>query len=431
MTMLMKAGFIIRCRLLSIIVVALAALGTAAAQNAITDWNNIAITTALAASQVTAPGSNAPGGSIIYLAYVHLAMYDAVNAIDHRFESYGPDTSAPAGASKEAAAVEAAYRILLHLFPDQMASLTTQYNAALAVVPNGTSKTDGIQVGQAAATSIIALRTGDGRGASVPYTWPSVPTPGVWIPTPPAFAAPAMPWASKMVPFTMSNPSEFRPERPPALSSTEWADDYNQVKALGAINSTVRTPEQTEVGLFWTDHTGRQYSRSFRALAVARGLDITDTARLFAVLYAGGADALIGCWDAKLLYSFWRPVTAIRNGDIDGNPNTVPDPSWTPLGTTPNHPEYPSAHGCVTGSIATNLKKFFGTPHVTLVVTSPVTNTTHTFTNTNDLEQEVEDARIYAGIHYHHSVVQGVVLGRKVSDQLSGSFFQPLSKHSK
>jgi hypothetical protein len=420
-----------RGRLLSVIVAALAVLGTAAAQNAVTDWNNIAITTALAASQVTAPGSNAPGGSIIYLTYVHLAIYDAVNAIDHRFESYGPDIPAAAGASKEAATIEAAYRMLLYLFPDQTATLTTQYNAALAVIANGTPKTNGIQVGQAAATSIIALRTGDGRGASVPYTWPSVPTPGVWIPTPPAFTAPAMPWVSKMVPFTMSNPSQFRPEPPPALTSTEWADDYNQVKALGAINSIVRTPEQTEIGLFWTDHTGRQYSRAFRALVVARGLDITDSAHLLAVLYTAGADALIGCWDAKFHYSFWRPVTAIRNGDIDGNPDTVPDPLWTPLGTTPSHPEYPSAHGCVTGSIATALKKFFGSPHVTLVITSPITNTTHTFTSTNDLEREVEDARIYAGIHYHHSVVQGVVLGKKVSDQLSGNFFQPLSKNSK
>jgi len=240
-----------------------------------------------------------------------------------------------------------------------------------------------------------------------------------------------MVWASKMVPFTMSSASQFRPEPPPALTSTVWADDYNQVKALGAINSTVRTPEQTETGLFWTDHTGRQYARAFRALVVARGLDITDSAHLLAVIYTSGADALIGCWDAKYYYSFWRPVTAIRNGDIDGNSNTVADLSWTSLGTTPNHQEYPSAHGCLTGSVATALKKFFGTPHVTLVVTSPVTNSTHTFTNINDLVEEVEAARIYAGIHYHHSVVQGVDLGRKVADQLAGGYFQPLSHNSK
>jgi hypothetical protein len=422
---------IMRSRMLSIGFAILAAWGTARGQNAVTDWNNIAITTALAASQVTAPGSSSQPGSVLYLAYVHLAIYDAVNAIDHRFQSYGPDISAPMDASQDAAVIEAAYRMLLYLFPDKAATLTTQYNAALAVVANGTPKTDGMQAGLAAANSIIALRTGDGRGASVPYTWPSVPTPGVWIPTPPAFAAPALPWLSKVVPFTMSSPSEFRPDPPYSLTSTEWADDYNQVKALGAVNSTVRTPEQTEIALFWTDHAGSQYSRAFRALAVARNLDISDTARLFATLYTTGADAFIGCWDAKYHYSFWRPVTAIRNGDIDGNPDTIPDPSWTPLLATPNHPEYPSAHGCVTGSYATALKNFFGTPNVTVVVTSAVTHTTHTFTSTKDWEQELEYARIYAGFHYHNSVVQGTVLGKKVSDKVARDYFQPLSKNSK
>lgn len=418
-----------RYRVLSIIFAGLAALGTISGQNPVTDWNNTAITAALAASQVTAPGSSSQPGSILYLAYVHLAMYDAVNAIDHRFQSYGPDISAPADASREAAVIEAAYRMLVQLFPDQASILTTQYDAALAVIPNGAPKTDGMLAGLTAANSIIALRTGDGRGATVPYTWPSVPTPGVWIPTPPAFAAPALPWLGKMIPFTMNSPSEFRPDPPYALTSTEWAEDYNQVKALGAVNSVVRTPEQTEIALFWTDHVGSQYGRAFRALAVARNLDVSDTARLFATLYTSGADAAIGCWDAKYHYSFWRPVTAILNGGIDGNRRTIPDPSWNPLLSTPNHPEYPSAHGCVTGSYATALKNFFRTPNVTLVVTSAVTNTTHTFTNTKDWEKEVEYARIYAGFHYHNSVVQGAVLGKKVSDKVARDYFQPLSKH--
>jgi len=420
-----------RDRLLSIILICVAALGTARGQNAVTDWNNIAITSALAANQGTAPGSNAQAGSILYLAYVHLAIYDAVNAIDHRFQSYGPDISAPANASKEAAAIEAAYRMLVYLFPDLTSGLTTQYNSALLVVPNGAAKTDGMQAGQAAANLIIALRTGDGRGASVPYTWPAAPTAGIWIPTPPAFAAPAIPWLSKVDPLTMSSPSEFRPDPPFALMSTEWADDYNQVKVLGAVSSTVRTAEQTEIGLFWTEHIGTQYSRAFRALAVARNLDISDSARLFATLYTSGADAIIGCWDAKYHYSFWRPVTAIPNGGIDGNPDTIADPLWMPLLATPNHPEYPSGHSVQTGAYANVLKNFFGTPNVTLVVTSTVTGTTHTFTSTKDLEQEVQYARIYAGFHYHNSVVQGVVLGKKVSDKVLRDFFQPLKKHSK
>jgi hypothetical protein len=400
----------------------------ASAQNPVTDWNYIAITSALAANQATAPGSNTQAGSILYLAYVHLAIYDAVNAIDHRFQSYGSDVPGSADASKEAAAVEAAYRMLVYLFPDLVGTLTTQYSASLAVIPDTAAKTSGMQIGQSAATLIIGLRTGDGRGAAVPYSFPSVPTPGVWIKTPPAFAAPAIPWLSKVVPFTMNSPSQFRPDPPFSLTSEEWAHDYNQVKALGAVNSTVRTPSQTEIGLFWTDSVGPQYSRAFRALAIGRNLDISDTARLFATLFTTGADALIGCWDAKYHYSFWRPVTAIPNGDIDGNPDTTKDPSWTPLLATPNHPEYPSAHSCQTGSYAAVLKDFFGTSKVTMVVNSTVTNTTHTFTNTKDWEKEVEFARIYAGFHYHNSVVQGVTLGKKVSDQVSRDFFQPLSK---
>ncbi len=415
-------------RMLCLLFTGVAALGTMRGQNAVIDWNNTAITAALAASQATAPGSNSQPGSMLYLAYVHLAVYDAVNAIDHRFQSYGPDISAAPDASKEAAAIEAAYRMLLYLFPDLSSSLAAQYNADLSMIADGASKTAGMQAGLAAANSIIALRTGDGRGANVPYTWPAAPAPGVWIPTPPANAAPALPWLSKVVPFTMQSPSQFRSEPPYSLTSTDWADDYNQVKDLGAVNSTVRTPDQTQIGLFWTDHVGLQYSRAFRALAMAYNLDISDTARLFAALYTAGADALIGCWDAKYYYSFWRPVTAIRNGGIDGNPDTVADPSWQPLLATPNHPEYPSAHSCVTGSVSNTLKNFFGTPNVTVMISSSVTHTTRTFTRIHEWQSDVENARIYAGFHYHHSVVEGVTLGKKVSDQLTNNYFQPLPK---
>jgi hypothetical protein len=396
----------------------------AAAQNPVTDWNNIGITAALAANQTTAPGSSAQAGSFVYMAYVHLAIYDAVNAIDQRHQPYGPELSAPPHASKEAATIAAAYYTLTHYFPDQAATLLTNYNAALAAIPDGSPKTEGIAIGQAAANLIIALRAGDGRGATFSYTWPAVPTPGVWIPTPPAFAAPATPWLSAMTPFTMHSASQFRPEPPPALTSSQWADDYNLTKTLGAVNSTVRTPEQTEIGLFWTDHSGLQYGRALRALAISRDLDISNAARLFATVYVSAADAAIGCWDGKYHYSFWRPVTAIRNGDIDGNSDTVPDSGWTPLGTTPNHPEYPAAHGCVTSSIANALKDFFKTSKVTLVVTSSVTNTTHTFLDTKDWVTEVEYARIYAGFHYQHSVVEGALLGRKVAEEVSKNFFQ-------
>jgi len=289
-----------------------------------------------------------------------------------------------------------------------------------------------VQVGKAAANSITSLRAGDGRGANVPYSFPSVPTAGVWIPTPPAHLLPQTPWVGQMVPFTMTSASQFFPdEPPPALTSTEWADDYNQVKTLGAVNSTVRTPQQTEIGLFWTEPTSKQYARAFRALALGRALNTSDTARLFAMVWTAVADSFIGCWNAKYQFSFWRPVTAIQNAGLAGNPATVPDPTWMSLGTTPNHPEYPSAHGCLTGAVAEILKGYFGTPNVSFTVSSTFFNPAHvhTFDSTKDLEQEVGNARIYAGFHYHHSVVQGFVLGHHVAQQVLVNFFQPVASH--
>ena len=421
---------VLPARTISAAVLSLAFVGAAAAQNPAIQWDEIAVTAGLNANQTLSPGSSAAGTLAIYLAYAHLAMFNAVNAVDHRFHSYGPEIAAPPGASPEAATIAAAYYTLLNYLPDQAPYLGAQYSASLAAIPDGSAKSSGIQVGQDAANTIISLRANDGLGAAVPYSYPSVPTAGIWIPTPPDFSGPRTPWAAQMTPFTMSGPSQFLPDEPPPdLSSTQWADDYNQVKTLGALNSSIRTAQQSEIGLFWIENTSRQYARAFRALAIARNLNLSDSSRFFAILFTSFSDAIIGCWNAKYHFSFWRPVTAIQNGAIDGNPDTVPDPSWKPLGiTTPNHPEYPAAHGCITGSVANALKGLFGTPNVALTVSSTVTNTTHTFTSVDDLEKEVEMARIYAGFHYHHSLVQGFVLGHHVANQVVGNFFQPLSK---
>jgi hypothetical protein len=408
----------------------------ATAQNAVTDWNNIAITQAKLS---TAPGSATPGGTGVYVAYVELAVYNAVNAINGGFEPYKYTVTAPAGASADAAAIEAAYRMLRYLLPDrdmpaagaQYGPLTQQYNTSLSAIPDGQAKTDGKSVGLDSANKLIQLRANDHRGGPrVPaYTFPGSVVPGVWIPTPPAFAQPQIPWLSQMQPFTFDDPGQFFPdEAPPDLSSQTWADDYNQVKALGAATNSTRTPKQTEIGLFWTDHTSTQYGRTLRELAAGQNLSLSDTSRLFAMAYAAHADALIGCWNAKYYFSFWRPVTAIRNGDLDGNPDTVADPSWTPLAATPGHPEYPSAHGCITGALADVLKAYFGTPHVTINVYSAITGTTspHTFKDVRDWQNEVEFARIYAGFHYHHSLVQASVLGHKVARNLIENYFRPV-----
>jgi hypothetical protein len=396
---------------------------TAAAQNAVTDWNAIAIANARAS---TAPGAATPGGTNLYVEYVELAVYNAVVSIQGGYQPYKYDLIAPLGASPDAAAIEAAYRMLVHLLPDRFGPLTTAYAASLATIPDGAAKLDGQSVGLASANSLIASRAGDGLGVPWPYSFPSSPVPGVWILTPGA-AAPATPWVGQMRPFTFDDPSEYMPdEPPPALSSQTWADDYNQVKALGAVNSTVRTPAQTEIGLFWTEHPGAQYGAVLRLLALQENLTLLESARLMAMTYSSMADSYIGCFNAKYHFSFWRPVTAIRNGDIDGNPQTVADPTWTPLGTTPGHPEYPAAHGCVTGGFAAALQAYFGTPRIQLSVSSSVTGTTHHFTSVQDLQKEVEYARIYAGFHYHHSVVQGLALGHKVAHNVAMNYFQPV-----
>jgi len=390
----------------------------ASAQNVVVQWDAIASTTII---------SNAKEASVasgVWLAYVHLAVFDAVNAIDHRYHPYLFTANPPAGANRDAAAVAAAHRVLVAYFPAQQSALDTQYTASIAAISDSPANISaGVALGEASAQTLITARANDGLLANVPYTPPTGP--GFWQPTPPAFGPPLTPWLGQMVPFTMTSPSQFFPdEGPDALDSQQWIDDYNQVKTLGAINSTVRTPEQTEIGLFWTEHTGKQYARAFQNLATQQGLGTLDTARLMAMLWAGYADAGIGCWNAKFSFSFWRPVTAIQAGG--GNRALVADPTWLPLANTPSHPEYPAAHGCATGAVSTILAGYFGSPKVTFSVDSKVTNTTHTFTSTAALMNQVEKARIYAGFHYHHSVIEGKVLGTKVAHQLLEHYFTPV-----
>jgi PAP2 superfamily len=214
-------------------------------------------------------------------------------------------------------------------------------------------------------------------------------------------------------------------EPPPALSSQEWVADFNLTKAYGALNSTVRTASQTEIGRFWADHTGAQYSRAFRNLVATQHLGTADAARLGAMQYVALADSLTACFDAKYHFAFWRPYTAIHDADTDGNPDTVADPNWVPLDPTPGHPEYPAAHGCATEALMDTLTAFFGTNQVPYTVTSNVTATTHNFSSFRDVVREVDAARIYGGMHYHHSVVQGNVLGRKVAHHILKNYFLP------
>ena len=391
------------------------------AQNVVTEWN------ANASATIVANGGKASTASGVWFAYTSIAVYDAVNAIHHRFRPFYYESSAPGGASDEAAAIAAAHRILVTYFPAQQAALDARFSASSAnITAAPAAKAAGITVGEAAAEALIAARANDGLEASVVYTPGSGP--GVWQPTPPKFLPALTPWLGQMRPFTMTRASQFLPEGPTSLESQEWIDDYNEVRSLGDLHSIVRTPEQSEIGLFWTEHTGRQYARAFGYLAANYKLDVVDSARMMAMLWTGYADSVIGCFNAKYTYNFWRPVTAIRAGG--GNADLSADPDWTPLGVTPNHPEYPAAHGCVTGTVSSLIRHYFGTRKVHIVVDSLAFADgvhTHTFDDTKDLFDEVFWARIYAGFHYRHSLDDGGELGKQISRQLFGKYFRPVN----
>lgn len=392
----------------------------AQAPNKIVEWNNVGSVAAATAGRGPA--------TFIDLTYMHIAMYDAVAVIDGRYETFGSRPNLPGPASRDAAAVSAAYHVLRVLYPAQQASLQASYLQSLAPIPDGVEKIAGIEVGADAAAQFIALRAGDGRNAPVVYT-PGT-GPGAWVPTPPAFVPGLQPWIAQMQPFALSSPSQLRADGPPRLDSPEYAEEYNEVKRLGSANSTERTPEQTEAGRFYVEGAAGQSARAFRRLAIAQNLDVSDTARLFAMIYVSISDSLITTWDSKYYYGFWRPVTAIRGGDTDGNPQTEADPNWTPLATTPGFPEYVSAHSSVAAAFSEAISSFFGTKLLTITLDSVVTGTTRTFHNTDDLVKDVANARVYAGFHFRSACVHGQVIGKKVGQRVAQRHFRLLKTNS-
>jgi hypothetical protein len=385
------------------------------------DWNDHAV------NEIVGIAGQRPERGLIRLAMVHVAIYDAVNAIDgHPFQSYASTPTVVSPASPEAATAAAAHDVLVALFPARLAELDAHYSTSLATIPDGPAKDNGISVGQQAASGILGLRANDGRDAVVTYTPGSGP--GVWIPTPPAFLPAAAPEAAFVQPFLLNSPSQFRAEAPPELTSDTWTRDYNETKSLGSATSTTRTAEQTDIGRFWADQPILQWNRTWRKISMARGLSLSDNARFFAMLTTASADAIIACWDSKYFYSFWRPVTAIRAGDTDGNPGTEPDPNWIAVVVTPNHPEYPAAHGCFSGASTNTLRFFFGTDRFDFTIDSNVaglTNPVRSFGRFSQALDEVLDARVYGGMHYRNSTKKGAKIGKQVSHYLTRHFFQP------
>jgi hypothetical protein len=393
------------------------ACAPAARAGAVPEWSLIA------QNSIVGVGHKFPGEAAVYMGLVHAAIYDAAVAVAGGYRPYHVAPVVPPGASLDAAVATAAHRVLVGLFPGQQADLDAAYATSLAGIPDGQPKTDGIAAGEQVGTGILDLPTDEGLNATVPYIQPP-PGPGVYEPT-----APTPPLGTKLplvVPLALPSASQFRPDGPSPLSSQEYADDLQELKDVGRLDSTVRTEEQTRVALFWTDHDIPQWNRNLVRLAADRGLGPVETARMLGMAHVAGSDAMIACFDAKYHYLSWRPIDAIHRADTDGNPQTVPDPTWQPLRPTPNHPEYPSAHACHSAAVTVALESFFGTGSVPFSLDSLVTGETRHYARFKDVVQEVNHARVWAGFHFRNSDQEGASLGRKVGRFVVENFFQPV-----
>jgi hypothetical protein len=344
------------------------------------------------------------------LAIVETAVFEAVNAINRRYPAGRTSVDAPPGASVEAAVAAASHATLVALVPSRKEAIDATYQAAMAAIGDGPGKTAGVTVGEKAAAAILAARADDGAAAGESYR--PLTTPGAYVPT----TLPAVPQWPQRKPWLMTSPAQFRPGPPPGLTSERWARDYAEIKELGGKSSARRTPEQTEIARFWEATVPSLYHGVVRSVALSPGREVTQNARLFAAVAQAADDALIAVFDAKYHYGFWRPITAIRNGDLDGNDATDRDPSWTPFIDTPMHPEYPCAHCIVAGAVGAVLRAEVGSGVMpTLTTTSPTASGgARSWTSIDDFVAEVSAARIYDGVHYRNSTEVGTAMGRQI-----------------
>jgi hypothetical protein len=413
-----------------------------AAGNAVTEWNLIAVNTLVT---LPGPAGGAPPAAAIHMGMTQGAVYDAVNAIEpihHR--PYLLKRRFSSMASKEAAVATAAYRVLSNIvstvperipFPTResvLQSLADKYAASLAAIVDSPFKTQGIAAGNAAADAMIAARQNDGRFG--PSQWVPNTAPGHWWPLLNPDGTQMLdptPWVGGVRPFLMLSSSQFRTAGPPALDSAQWAADFNEVKALGSVNSTARTPEQTYIARWWQSTPVASWNAVARDLVARENVDVVDSARLFAMQNLSAADTAINCWNDKYYWDFWRPWNAIPRAAEDGNPATEPDPTWTALITAP-YPEHPSGHLCHDGAHLRVLEMFFGTdaPEGGYQITSastlllPTDPRTRTFSSFSQALAEIIDARIWAGLHFRTADVQAAELGRNVADYMANNYFQ-------
>jgi hypothetical protein len=371
-------------------------------------WNQIAVATI---------GSQPPFPAARSMSIVQLAVFEAVNAIGGKYEPYLGTISAPVGASAEAAAIEAAHDVLVGLFPAQAGNLDTQRDASLALISDGQAKTDGIAVGQATAAAMLANRTNDGSATPAFYL-PTTADPYEWQLTQGCSAGVFRHWPN-VRPFGVESSSQFRAEPPPALDSGVYAQDYNELVAVGDINSTTRSQDRTDVARFYASVTPYYaFNAALRQIASTRDDDIGDTARALAVLNMAISDAAISVFDSKYFYHTWRPVTAISRGDEDGNKWTSPG-AFTPLITTPCFPGYPSAHGTLSGSARTVLERTYGRFGHLITLSHPaVPGIELSYSDLRVITDDISDARVYGGIHFRFDQVAGNRQGHDIGQYI-------------
>ncbi|HLA72488.1 MAG TPA: vanadium-dependent haloperoxidase [Steroidobacteraceae bacterium] len=389
--------------LLRVLVLALVSVRVAAA-DAIVDWN-------IKAGEIITAGDLGPPPASRAMAIMHTAAYEAANAIARRYPAPVLKLDAAKGASVEAAIAAASHLTLRQLVPSQQPAVDAAYQEFLARIPDGAAKVAGVEAGVAAATQLLEQRAND--GAMTQESYRPFTTAGVYVPT----TLPAVPqWPGRNPCWNMTSASQFRPGPPPALGSALWARDYNEIKAVGARQGSTRTAEQTAMARFWEATRPTIYYAVVRVVANMHGRDVLQNTRLFAVATQAADDALIAVFDGKYTYGFWRPITAIRNGDIDGNDATERDPSWRPFIDTPMHPEYPCAHCIVAAAFGEVLRAEIGTgPVPTLTTTSPTAdNVARSWTTIDAFVQEVSNARIYDGVHFRNSTEVGAEMGQKI-----------------
>ncbi len=419
-----------------------------ASADAVTDWNVNAGKAALAAC-IEPPGSSDPAHESRLYAMMHVAIHDALNAIDRRFQPYVFNVQGPAGASREAAVASAARNVLVSVISQLpasaacvqagIASVEADYSAAIAALPNNSARLQGILVGQSSAAAIIALRAADGSDKDLAdFNYPQGKEPGEFRFVPGFNFAAGAAWAD-VTPFVLNHSSQFRPGPPYKVSSKKYAADFNEIKTLGGDGVTtpsLRTPEQTEFGLFWIEGSVLTWNRIARDVSATRGLDLWENARLFGLLNLAVADGYIAHFDAKYRYNFWRPVTAVRLADDDRNPDTVGDLTWTPLQQNYPTPSYPSGHSTAGGAAAEVLEQFFGSDNIgfricslTLPVGQRCTDPRPLFRSYASFSQAADEnavSRIMVGLHFRNAVEEGLKLGRKIGKRAANLFLRPV-----